>query len=294
MDEKRDVTVALNSFFSGRSWFGRYLSPVLLVLALLGMWELACQYWRIPDWLLPSPSQIVRAAVEARTVLAPHIWQTLLETWLGLSLALVTGLSLAVIIDVSPVLRRAVYPLLVVSQTVPIIAIAPLLVIWLGYGILPKVLVVALVCFFPIVVSTADGLRSADPDLIALLRTMGGGRYQIFRKVRVPGALPGFFSGLKIAITYSVIGAIIGEWVGASRGLGVFMLRASNSFRTDWVFAAIATVSLLSLLLFLIVTILERMALPWYYSSAREEQWEEITQANQRVNESANRRIGGS
>ena len=279
----------MNSIFASRPRFERYLSPVLLVLALLGMWELACWYWQIPDWLLPPPSQIVRAAVEARKVLAPHIWQTLLETWLGLLLALVAGLSLAVIIDISPVLRRAVYPLLVVSQTVPIIAIAPLLVIWLGYGILPKVLVVALVCFFPIVVSTADGLRSADPDLIALLRTMGGGRYQIFCKARVPGAMPGFFSGLKIAVVYSVIGALIGEWVGASRGLGVFMLRASNSFRTDWVFAAIATVSLLSLLFFSIVTVLERMALPWYYSAAREEQWEEITQTTQRVSKSANR-----
>lgn len=273
----------MGTFLTGRSWLGRYLLPVLLVLALLGLWELACWHWRIPDWLLPPPSQIMRAAVEARGILAPHIWQTLLETWLGLFLALFTGLLLAVIVDVSPVLRRAVYPLLVVSQTVPIIAIAPLLVIWFGYGLLPKVLVVALVCFFPIVVSTADGLRAADPDLISLLRTMGAGRYQIFRKVRVPGAMPGFFSGLKIAITYSVIGAIIGEWVGASGGLGVFMLRASNSFRTDWVFAAIGTVSVLSLLLFLVVTVLERVALPWFYSVAREEQWEEIAQTERRA-----------
>lgn len=266
----------MKSFLAGRSRLEQYLWAVLFVLALLTFWEWACWRWEVPVWLLPAPSQIVRAAIDARALLLPHIGQTLQETWLGLAAALVTGLILAVVIDISAVLRRAIYPLLVVSQTVPIIAIAPLLVIWLGYGILPKVIVVGLVCFFPIVVSTADGLRSADPDLIALLKTMGASRLQIFRTVRAPGALPGFFSGLKIAITYSVIGAIIGEWVGASKGLGVFMLRASNSFRTDWVFAAIAIVSLLSILLFLGVTVLERAALPWYYSAAREEQWEEI------------------
>lgn len=266
----------MKALLSARPRLGQHLSPLILVLAILGVWEWACWNWQIPPWLLPAPSQIVRAAGEARTILLPHVRQTLLETWLGLLLALIAGLALAVTIDVSPLLKRAIYPLLVVSQTVPIIAVAPLLVIWLGYGILPKVLVVSLVCFFPIVVSTADGLHAADPELIALVRTMGASRYQIFRKIRVPGALPGFFSGMKIAITYSVIGAIIGEWVGASQGLGVFMLRASNSFRTDWVFAAIAIVSLLSIVLFLVVTVLERLALPWYYSSAREEQWEEL------------------
>jgi ABC-type nitrate/sulfonate/bicarbonate transport system permease component len=266
----------LKLFSSARGWLGQNLWPAALVTALLVLWEWACWHWQIPVWLLPAPSRIIRAAVDARTVLGPHIRQTLMETCLGLILALVTGVGLAIIIDVSATLRRAIYPLLVVSQTVPIIAIAPLLVIWLGYGILPKVIVVCLVCFFPIVVSTSDGLKSADPDLIALLRTMGATRYQIFRNVRAPGALPSFFSGLKIAITYSVIGAVIGEWVGASQGLGVFMLRASNSFRTDWVFAAVAIASLLSIIFFLGVTVLERAALPWYYSSARQEQWEEI------------------
>jgi ABC-type nitrate/sulfonate/bicarbonate transport system permease component len=204
------------------------------------------------------------------------VWQTLVETLVGFGLALVVGLSLALLIDFSATLRRAIYPLLVVSQTVPIIAIAPLLVIWFGYGILPKVLVVALVCFFPIVVSTTDGLQAADPDLIALLQAMGATRRQVFLKVRLPGALPLVFSGVKIAITYSVIGAIIGEWVGASRGLGVFMLRSTNAFRTDWLFAAIAITSLLSVALFLVVTILQRALLPWYYTAQREERWGEM------------------
>jgi ABC-type nitrate/sulfonate/bicarbonate transport system permease component len=250
--------------------------PLLLLVLLLVCWQVVTTVWQIEPWLLPSPLQIVQAALDARGLLGPHIWQTMAETLVGFALATTVGFGLALTIDFSTTLRRAIYPILVVSQTVPIIAIAPLLVIWFGYGILPKVLVVSLVCFFPIVVSMADGLQSADPDLIALLQAMGASRGQVFWKVRLPGALPAVFSGVKIAITYSVIGAIIGEWVGASRGLGVFMLRSTNAFRTDWLFAAIAITALLSVILFLIVSGLERALLPWYHTAQREEQWEEL------------------
>jgi ABC-type nitrate/sulfonate/bicarbonate transport system permease component len=180
------------------------------------------------------------------------------------------------LIDYSRTVRAALYPLLVLSQTVPVVAIAPLLVIWFGYGILPKVIVVGLVCFFPIVVSTADGLHAADPEQIALLRTMGASRMDVFRKVRLPGALPAVFTGIKVGITYSVVGAIMGEWVGASEGIGVFMLRATNSFRTDWVFVSIAVTAALSLFLFGLVTLLERTMLRWYAISRRSEEWEEL------------------
>jgi ABC-type nitrate/sulfonate/bicarbonate transport system permease component len=257
--------------------FQDYAPAVLLMALLLAVWQSATWLWRIEAYLLPAPSRIVQAGLEARGLLSQHIQQTLRETLLGFATALIGGLALALAIDLSSFLRRALYPLLVVSQTVPIMAIAPLLVIWLGYTIWPKIIVVALVCFFPIVVTSADGLRSADPELLALLQAMGATRRQVFFKVRLPGALPSMFSGIKIAVTYSVIGAIIGEWVGASSGLGVFMLRASNSFRTDWVFAAIAISSLLSILLFLAVTVIERLALPWYYTPTREERWEELT-----------------
>jgi len=259
-----------------RERLSQYLPASLLILALLLIWQTATVIWQIQEWLLPSPTQIGKAAIEARGLLGPQVWQTAKETLLGFALALGTGTLLALIIDFSATLRRAIYPLLVVSQTIPIIAIAPLLVIWLGYGIWPKIIVVGLICFFPIVVSLADGLRSADPDLIALLQSMGGKRRDIFFKVRLPGAMPSFFSGVKIAVTYSVIGAIMGEWVGASRGLGVFMLRATNSFRTDWVFAAIAITAFLSILLFRLVATLERALLPWYYTAEREERWEEL------------------
>ena len=254
----------------------QYLLPVALILLLLLAWEAATWAWRIQDWLLPAPTQVLVAALGDAGLLLEHSLQTLQETVLGFALALATGFTLALGIDLSAKLRRAVYPLLVLSQTVPTMAIAPLLVIWFGYGILPKIIVVTLVCFFPIVVSTADGLRSTDPDLVGLLLTMGATKKDVFLKVRLPGALPSFFSGVKIAVTYSVIGAVIGEWVGASRGLGVFMIRASNSFRTDRVFAAIAATALMSIALFGLVSAVERLALPWYYTAQRGQRWEEL------------------
>jgi ABC-type nitrate/sulfonate/bicarbonate transport system permease component len=255
---------------------GRWLPPVVLTVLLLMLWQVATAAFRIDAWLLPSPTRILRAGYDARRVLQPHIWQTVQETLYGFALALGVGLSLGIVLDLSPIARSALYPILVTSQTIPIIALAPLLVIWLGYGIWPKIIVVALVCFFPIAVSTADGLRGADPELIALLRTMGARPWQVFAKVRFPGALPTIFSGVRIAVTYSVVGAILGEWVGASRGLGIFMLRATNSFRTDWVFASIAITSLISIILFFLVILIERLTLPWYFTAARQERWEEI------------------
>jgi ABC-type nitrate/sulfonate/bicarbonate transport system permease component len=253
------------------------LPPLVLVVALLLLWQALVTLLGVQSWLLPSPLQIVRAGWAARRLLGPHVWQTAQETLLGFAAALVIGLSLGILIDLSARVRAAVYPLLVFSQTVPIIAIAPLLVIWFGYGILPKIIVVALVCFFPIVVNTADGLRATDPEQIALLRTMGATRLDTFLKVQLPGAMPMVFSGVKVGITYSVVGAILGEWVGASRGIGVFMLRATNSFRTDWVFVSIALTAALSLLLFGLVTLAERVTLRWHRAATRKERWEEIS-----------------
>jgi len=255
---------------------GRYGPPAALMLSLIILWQLATVVFDVQSWLLPSPLAIARAGIEARGLLGVHVWETVKETIVGFAIALAVGWTLGVLIDVSPTVRSAVYPVLVVSQTVPTIAIAPLLVIWFGYGILPKLIVVALICFFPVVINTADGLRSADPELIALLRTMGASKRDVFLKVRLPGALPTIISGVKIAITYSVVGAIMGEWVGASRGLGIFMLRATNSFRTDWVFVSIGITAFLSVLLFSLVGLVERWALPWYMAAGREQRWEEI------------------
>ncbi len=253
------------------------LPPTLLILALLALWQAAVEVFQVQAWLLPSPLAIVRAGWAAHSLVGAHVWQTAQETLLGFAAALAVGLALGILLDRSPKVRAALYPLLVFSQTVPIVAIAPLLVIWFGYGILPKVIVVALVCFFPIVVNTADGLRATDPEQIALLRTMGASQRDTFLKVQLPGAMPMIFSGIKVGITYSVVGAILGEWVGASRGIGVFMLRATNSFRTDWVFVSIALTAALSLLLFGVVALVERLTLRWHYAAARQERWEEIS-----------------
>ncbi len=260
---------------TGRTWLrllAQVAPPAGAILFLLLAWQVITWLAGLEPWILPSPWQVIRAGVDSWLNLAldSHALQTLQEAVFGFALAVAVGLALALLVDFWPLLRRIVYPLLVVSQTIPIIAIAPLLVLWLGYGILPKVLVVALVCFFPIVISTADGLRSADPEWIALLRSMGANRWQVFAKVRLPNALPAFFSGLKVAITYSVIGAVIGEWVGGSVGLAIFMRRAHSAFRNDREFAGIAVTAILSIVLFVIVAGLERLTLPWYYAQRRD------------------------
>lgn len=198
----------------------------------------------------------------------------MLETIIGLIVAILLGIVIAGAMDLSSFLRRALYPLLVASQTIQILAIAPLLIIWFGFGLLPKVIIVVLICFFPMAVSTADGLASSDPDHVALLKSMGANRGQIWRVVRLPSALPSFFSGLRIAVTYSVVGATIGEWVGGSAGLGLYMLRSKNALATDQVFVAIVITSVISIGLFALIYMLERSLLPWYHSQGRREHWE--------------------
>ncbi len=249
------------------------LPPMLALLLILAMWE---GYSRlvldaIPGGarLLPAPTSIVGALATNAEIIAPHAWNTAIETVIGFSLALAVGLGFAVLIGISPLLRRAIYPLLVVSQTIPILAIAPLLVLWFDFGLLPKVLIVALVCFFPIVVAGADGFRSADPELVRLFRTFGADKWTIFRKVRFPGALPSIFSGVRIAVTYSVIGAVWGEYVGAEYGLGIYMQREQHANQFTLVFAAIIVIAALSMSLFLITSLVERLVLPWYFAGGR-------------------------
>jgi ABC-type nitrate/sulfonate/bicarbonate transport system permease component len=206
---------------------------------------------------------VAEASVRSAGVLWWHTRQTLTETVIGFLLAIAVAVVCATAIEFFGVVRRALLPVLITSQTIPIIALAPLLVLWFGYGALPKVLVVALVCFFPMVVALAHGLAAADPELVRLYRTFGASRLQVFRHVRVPSSLPVFFAGVRIAITYSVIGAIFGEYAGASRGLGVFLQTAKNSYRTDLVFGMIAVTAALSLALYGLAAIVERLVVPW-------------------------------
>jgi ABC-type nitrate/sulfonate/bicarbonate transport system permease component len=244
-----------------------YGPAFVLTIALLVLWELSVQTDLISPRVLPSPIAIVQALVNNWSVIYDNTLQTLLETVLGLTIATLLGLLLAIMLDLSSWVRRAIYPLLITSQTIPIIALAPLLLIWIGYDIRPKLIVVTLYCFFPIAVATVDGLASAEPELMKLLRSMRATRWQMLRLVRLPGAMPAFFSGLRIAAAYSVVGAIFGEYVGAEKGLGIYMQRAANSFATIYVFDAILVTTVLSLLLFGLISLIERIALPWYHGS---------------------------
>jgi len=257
------------------AWLREVYPPALLIAALVLFWHLLATQTGLSAFILPSPVQVIQAGWRTRALLGEAIAVTMLETAIGLGVALVLGVVLAAAIDLSSFLRRALYPILVASQTVQILAIAPLLIIWFGFGLLPKVLIVVLISFFPLAVSMADGLASTDPDLIALLRSMGASRSQIWRMARLPAAMPSFFSGLRGAVTYSVVGATIGEWVGGSAGLGLYLLRSKNALQTDQVFVAMLITTLLSIGLFVLVWLIERAALPWYYSAQRTEQWEE-------------------
>ncbi len=250
-------------------WLSEWLPPTVLVAAFLSAWQAAAQLLQVPAWLLPSPLDIGEALVSSSQLLAHHGWVTLEEVLIGFALSFVVGVGLAIAIAYSRTVERAVYPFVVASQTIPVIAIAPILLIWFGYGLLPKVIVVALICFFPIVVNMVDGLRSVDPDLANLMRSMGASKWQIFTKAQIPSSLPFLFSGTKIAIAVSVIGAVIGEWVGASAGLGYFMVRSAAQFQTSRVFAAVVVLSVMGIALFVAAGLSERYLLPWHHSRRR-------------------------
>ncbi len=241
-----------------------YGPALVLTLTLLVLWELYVRAGQINPQVLPTPTAVVQALIDNWGIIYDHTLQTLLETVLGMAAATLLGLLLAVLLDASSWLRRAIYPLLITSQTIPLIALAPLLLIWLGFGLEPKIIMVMLYCFFPIAVACTDGLAGAEPELLNLLRSMRASRWQILWLVRLPGAMPAFFSGLRIAATYSVTGAIVGEFVGAEKGLGLYMKLEANSFETVQVFAAIVVTAVLSLLFFGLVSLIERIALPWY------------------------------
>ncbi|MGH2465177.1 MAG: ABC transporter permease [Candidatus Limnocylindrales bacterium] len=248
----------------------RRLVPSVAVVALILIaWELLVRLLAVDPIVLPGPTRILSALWDARGVAAGHALATLAETAVGFSISVVFAVLAALAMDSIGWFRRAIYPLLVTSQTIPIVAVAPLLVIWFGVGLLPKVLVVVLVTFFPVVVALLDGLAATSPDATSLLETMGASRTQVLRKLRLPGALPAFFTGLRIAVTYAVIGAIFGEQVGAVNGLGIWMILSKNLFRTDLVFGAILITAVLTLCLWLLVGLAERLTIPWYLERRR-------------------------
>ena len=243
--------------------------PILILLGLVGLWEFWVQVWEVPKWQLPSPSDIGLELSASRGLLWHHMLVTLEEIVLGFTVALGTGLILASGIAYSRILERSVYPIVIASQTIPIIAIAPLLLIWVGYGITPKVIIVALICFYPIAVNSVDGLKAVDSDMANMMKTLGASRWQIFNKLQIPTALPFMFSGIKVGISVSVIAAVIGEWVGGSAGLGYLITYSQPLFLTSRVFASIVVLSAMGISLFLLAGFLERMMLPWYHTQKR-------------------------
>ena len=240
--------------------------PALCAVALLLiLWQGLCMTGWVPAYMLPSPLDVVNALVKERALLWEHSVITLKEAAIGLVVGVAIGVGFAALMDSFELLYKAVYPILVMTQTIPSVAIAPLLVLWFGYDMAPKIILVVLATFFPVTVGVLEGLRSADRDAIALLRSMGAGKWQIFRYLKAPSALPQFFSGLRIAAAYSVVGAVISEWLGGFGGLGVYMTRVKKAFAFDKMFAVILLISALSLLLMRLVDAAERVCMPYRF-----------------------------
>ena len=241
-----------------------YGLAALFSIALILLWEAIVRGFDVPEYLFPAPSQVAIALRDDwSTILAPAMWVSLREVVIGFAIAAAAGVGLAILLHMFGPLRRAVYPLLIGSQTIPIVVLAPILVIVLGYGIMPKLVIVALICFFPIVVNGLDGLRSVDDDFIHMMKTLDANRWAIFKRIEFPGALPSIFSGMRIAATFAAIGAVFGEWAGASAGLGYVMLQATPNLQTARIFAAIVILTLIALALFALVSLLERIFVPW-------------------------------
>jgi ABC-type nitrate/sulfonate/bicarbonate transport system permease component len=243
----------------------RIVAPAAFAVVVLALWQFYAVVSDVPESSLPAPTEIARAGWEHRDLLIDNTWVTVEEILIGFALAIALGVVLAILIRSSRTIERAVYPWLVVSQMVPVPAVAPIFVIWTGFDLRPKVMVVALVAFFPIAVNSIDGLRAADPQLLRLMRTLRASRWQQFRYARLPAALPFLFSGLKVAAALAVIGAVFGEWVGSSEGLGHLILVLNNATETATMFATIFVLSVIGIALFGLVILLERRLLPWYY-----------------------------
>ena len=236
---------------------------IAAVAGLLALWQMVCMAGLVPGYMLPSPVQVLQAFFSERDALWRNSLITLQEAFIGLGLGVGIGFLAAVLMDAFRVLYQAFYPLLILTQTIPSVAIAPLLVLWFGYEMAPKIILIVISTFFPVTVGLLEGFRSADKDAIGLLRSMGAGRVQIFRYIKFPSALPQFFSGLRIAAAYSVVGAVISEWLGGFGGLGVYMTRVKKAFAFDKMFAVIFLISGISLALMALVEYAQKKCMPY-------------------------------
>jgi ABC-type nitrate/sulfonate/bicarbonate transport system permease component len=243
----------------------RWLLPLVAILVLLGIWELYVLASGVNPLVLPSPIDVVRALADDRATLWHNLKPTAAEIFLGIALGATVGLAAAVALHFSGIVRHATYPLLVATQTIPIPILAPLLVVWLGFGLLPKLIVVALVTFFPVLLMTLSGLGAVDPDLLKLLRTFDAGRWQTFQRVELPSALPGVFAGAKLAAVFAPIAAILGEQAGSNSGLGYLLTVTVANLEMSEAFASVFVLAAFAILMFAILTLAERRTLPWVH-----------------------------
>jgi NitT/TauT family transport system permease protein len=239
------------------------LGATVTLVALVILWELLVREFQIPSWLLPAPSLIGQSMLEWRSELVTHSMVTLYETLVGFALAIAISIPLAVAVVYSPILQNTIYPILLALQSMPKVAIAPLLALWIGFGTLPKIVVVFLVCFFPIIVATTSGLTAVPTPLMELIRSLSASSLQTFVKIRFPTAMPHIFVGLKIAITFAVIGAVIGEFVGSENGLGYLILVSTSQSRTPLAFGSLVLLTVMSIVLYYAIALIERLAVPW-------------------------------
>lgn len=242
---------------------GRIIPPVIAVAVFIAFWQYLSGSELMPSFMMPSPSKVIKAFINDWPVLLEHAATTLREAFIGLGIGIVLSFIVSILMDACRPLYNALYPVIVVTQTIPSIAIAPLLTLWLGYGITPKIVLVVITTFFPIAVGLLDGFKAADPDALKLLKSMGAGPVKRFIHIKLPYSLGYFFSGLKISVAYSIVGAVISEWLGGSSGLGVFMTRVRKSFAYDRMFSVIIFISGISLLLMLAVIIIKWLVMPW-------------------------------
>ena len=254
---------------TARRRIGRWALPLLLLAAIVGAWQIAASTGAIAgalqleDFLVPSPAEVGEALWQSRSLLAENAWVTLKEMLLGLGCAILAGLAFALVLHLSETLRTALYPLIVASQTIPIVAIAPILVVWFGFGYGPKLWIIALICFFPITVNTLDGLRSVDPEATKMMRTLEASRWQLLRRVEAPTSLPYFFGGTRIAVAVAAIAAVFAEWAGSDSGLGHLILVDNAQLETARVFAAVFVLAAMTIALYGLVALAERSIVTW-------------------------------
>lgn len=237
----------------------------LTILILIGIWQLAGNLNLLPKFIIPTPMQIVKAAIKNSEQLFFHSKVTMIEALLGLAYGIIIAIILAIIMDSFNILNRAIYPLLVITQTIPTIALAPILVLWLGYGMTPKIVLIILTTTFPIIISILDGFRNADKDTIQLLKLMDANKWQILWHVKIPNSLSYFYAGLRVSVSYAFIAAVVSEWLGGFEGLGVYMIRTKKLFQYDTMFAIIILISIISLLSMHLVKISEKKFIKWKY-----------------------------